>query len=104
MATRRKDLDGIADMLGKVKNPLKSYEEKEYHTSGLPENITSEWKGPLGKGTLNTDYIDEGEFSEIRTQIPLKPFVVAQSDSDLYTKGEKFFLEENEEENEEKNK
>ena len=95
MATRRKDLDSIEDMLTKVKNPLKVPEEKEYHTYGLPDEITSEWKGPLGKGTLKTEKVDEGEFSEIKTQIPLRPFVVAQSDSDLYTKGEKFFLENN---------
>ena len=86
-------------MLTKVKNPLKVPEEQEYHTYGLPDKITSEWKGPLGKGTLDTANVDEGQFSEIKTQVPLKPFVVAQSDSDLYTKGEKFFLEKNEEKN-----
>lgn len=96
MATPRKDLDGISKMMNYIKNPLKEFtKEEKYHTYGLPDKITSEFKGPMGKGTLDTGKVDEGQFSEIKTQIPLKPFVVAQSDSDLYTKGERFYLENN---------
>lgn len=61
---------------------------KDYHTAGSPPTMTSEESGM----TIPTESVDEGQFSEIKYNIPEKPFVIAQSDSDKYQRGEKFWL------------
>jgi len=60
----------------------------QYHSSGSPETMTSEESGK----TVKTENVDEGEFSKIHYKIPERPFVRAQSTSDKYQEGEKFWL------------
>jgi hypothetical protein len=60
----------------------------QYHSSGDPETMTSEESGE----TVKTENVDEGEFSKIHYKIPERPFVRAQSTSDKYQEGEKFWL------------
>lgn len=73
-------------------NPImpKVFKKKDnYHTSGMPEFITSAESGEK----MNTMNIDEGNFSKITTNIPERSKVTATEDSDKYQKGEEFFVD-----------
>ena len=67
---------------------LKKNKDK-YHTSGMPEFITSAESGEK----INTMNIDEGNFSKITTNIPERSKVTATEGSDKYFKGEEFFVD-----------
>lgn len=61
----------------------------EYHTSGMPDFITSRESGKR----MNTMNIDEGNFSKITTKIPERSKVTAMYSSDKYQKGEEFYID-----------
>jgi hypothetical protein len=63
--------------------------KEQYHTSGMPNFITSAESGEK----MNTMGIDEGNFSKITTNIPERSKVTATEDSDKYQKGEEFFVD-----------
>ena len=65
--------------------------KNQYHTSGMPEFITSAESGETFNTT--TGGIDEGQFTKITTKIPERSKVTATEDGDNYFKGEEFFVD-----------
>jgi len=66
-------------------------QEEKYHTSGMPDFITSVKSGE--KINTTTGGIDEGSFSEITTNIPERSKVTATESGENYEKGEEFYVD-----------
>jgi len=76
-------------ILKDIEKAKSSTKPVEYHTSGMPDFITSRESGKK----MNTMNIDEGNFSKITTNIPERSKVTATEDSDKYQKGEEFYVD-----------
>jgi len=76
-------------ILKDIEKAKSSTKPAEYHTSGMPNFITSAESGEK----MSTMGIDEGNFSKITTKIPERSKITATEDSDKYQKGEEFYVD-----------